>query len=93
MELCGGKRRVQCSNCYGVIDLEKEKFVLLGTYDHGKSIEEDVYHLECWRAYFKSCVANKVGELKRHAFASVGKVLKDIRGGDESGGQVKMPGM
>ena len=50
-----------CLNCGQPVNLKKDKYVLLGTYnrEHGLPSEENFLHFQCWLDYFNKCVLNK----------------------------------
>jgi hypothetical protein len=43
---------IRCLKCNQVIDLSKDLFVYLGTYEGDHTIEEKYFHMLCWRHYF-----------------------------------------
>jgi len=49
----------ECEYCKQNIDYEKEKYVLLGTYTAGYSLQENFYHFECFKEWHTKSVSNK----------------------------------
>ena len=49
------------NNCYKPIDLKKDKYVLVGTYNINNSLKSDetYWHFSCWSEYFNNCVLKK----------------------------------
>ncbi|MFW6129819.1 MAG: hypothetical protein ACOC56_01470 [Atribacterota bacterium] len=50
---------ILCNRCKKKIYRE-DKVVVLGTFQEGKTIEKNYYHLECWKEHFDSKVNNKI---------------------------------
>lgn len=52
-----------CANCFKKIDLKKDKFVTINTWqgksDVPKLISEYYFHFQCWKDYFNKCVTDK----------------------------------
>ena len=49
-----------CRNCGGQIDVDEEKYVLLGTYHDANDIEsETFFHFDCWRKYVNDAINKK----------------------------------
>ncbi len=65
----------ECYMCHKEIDLAKEKYVLLGTYE-GYPVEENYYHFKCWNLYFKQAVSNKLNALVSKSTKTVGELIE-----------------
>jgi len=48
-----------CLKCGKEIDTIKDLYVLLGTYDHDRTVDESFFHMICWRQYFEEKAKNK----------------------------------
>jgi len=48
-----------CENCGKEIDIKKDLYVLLGTYDGDRIVQEKYFHMECWRRYFEERARQK----------------------------------
>lgn len=49
----------ECERCKGMIDLSKDIFVNLGTYEGDRTIEETYFHMICWRKHFEEKARDK----------------------------------
>lgn len=65
----------ECYMCHKKIDLAKEKYVLLGTYEK-KPLEENYYHFKCWGLYFKQQVSQKLNALASQSMKTVGELVE-----------------
>lgn len=48
-----------CKRCKERIDLKKDIFVKVGTYEGDKTIDETYFHMICWRKYFEDKARDK----------------------------------
>ena len=64
-------------NCQKMIDLDKEKYVCLGTYHAGSTLDESFFHFKCWVDYFNS----KTKEKAENTLKDATKKVKGIMGG------------
>ena len=50
-----------CLNCGQPVNLKKDKYVLLGTFNRGNGLPDEklYFHFICWIDYFNKCVLNK----------------------------------
>jgi len=47
----------ECERCLKLMDLSKEKYVLIGTYHKKQKFKKErYYHWTCWQTFFKSRV-------------------------------------
>lgn len=49
----------ECEKCKKMIDLSKDIFVNLGTYEGDKTINETYFHMTCWIKYFEEKARDK----------------------------------
>ena len=56
MEKNGGAK---CLRCQKAIDFSKDLFVCLGTYEGDKTVEEEYFHMTCWRSNFEDKARDK----------------------------------
>jgi len=52
---CGAK----CVACKEPINFSKDLFVCLGTYEGDKTVQEEYFHMICWRSHFEECARKK----------------------------------
>jgi len=64
---------VNCFNCLGIIDLKQDKYVILQTNNADEIVEQNYYHFECWKHYFKKAVEQRLHEIQS-------RVMKGVRG-------------
>jgi len=48
-----------CMVCQKPIDLKKDLWVKLGTYEGERTVREDFFHMNCWRSYFEEKARQK----------------------------------
>ena len=48
-----------CSKCEKEIDLKKEKYILLGTYNGLKATQENWFHMHCFKEWYDQKVQEK----------------------------------
>ena len=53
------KNQKPCERCKLMIDIKKEKYVLLGTYFKSKAMGEAYFHFNCWRLHFEEKARQK----------------------------------
>lgn len=53
-----------CDYCKKKIKSD-DRFAILGTYEKGKTIEEDFYHIKCWKDYYQGSIKVNEGNLKK----------------------------
>jgi len=75
------KKVVRCKFCKAVVDLDKHKYVLLGTYDGKKVLDEGYFHFDCWIVFFRTKVNEKANvrldNIKNMAMKGMG-LLKNL---------------
>ena len=67
-----------CMSCQKLFDLENNKYVLLGTYDGEKVMDESYFHFECWIKYYNSQVETKVKNTLKGATQKVAGMMKGM---------------
>jgi len=88
MKMVKGKKQVisvnekPCEVCKKKIDLDKQKYVLLGTYDKKKPLSEPYFHFFCFDDWYNQKVNEKAenklqGAMKR-ALGMLGQVTKKM---------------
>lgn len=74
--------KTRCHKCNNTIHLEKDKFVLLGTYNVGvkKGFNETYFHFECFVRHWNEQLILKTNIVLDHALNSpvVKNLIKDI---------------
>lgn len=90
-----------CSHCNKAINLNKDKYVLLSTYNHGKAVENVYMHFNCWLDYFNKCVLNKAKANVMKARDNmmqmisnnpvISSMIKNIDGGEQVMKMVNLP--
>jgi hypothetical protein len=75
-----------CEYCHKTIDLKKEKYVLLGTYDKKKPLAEPYFHFNCFYVWYNGKVKEKAqNEIKQATGKAMG-MLKGMGMGNLFGG-------
>jgi len=76
------KDKENCFYCKNKIDLKKDKFVALGTYDKGKTLDEVVFHFECWKEYINDITIKKFQNQANKIFEKINGagIIKKILG-------------
>ena len=78
------EKKKKCSYCLKDIDLEKEKYVMIGTYFKKKKfIKERFYHWNCWQVNFKELVIKKQKSAIQQGLDQLNKVMKNATKGFE----------
>lgn len=67
-----------CSFCGGVIFLDKDRFVLLGTYETKKISEENYYHIKCWKKFWDSKIQEQIMVRAKAGMQGIVKVMNQI---------------
>lgn len=49
-----------CNFCHGRINLDIDKYVLIGTYEKKKALDEGFYHWKCFNEWYNKQVMEKV---------------------------------
>lgn len=52
-------KKKTCLKCSGEINLNKDIYVLLGTYNGKVTKDESYFHINCWRLYFEEKARDK----------------------------------
>jgi len=52
------EKEVHCKECEKKVDLRRDKYVLLGTYDSRKTLDETYFHFVCFQKYWNDRVVN-----------------------------------
>lgn len=71
-----------CLNCGNSIDIEKEKYVLVGTYNGtGKSQkDEQFFHFQCWIDFFNQKIIDRISIGQKKAMELLGGTIKNLKG-------------
>jgi hypothetical protein len=71
----------KCLKCGEEIGLEKDKYVLLGTYNGtGKSKKnEDFFHFKCWIDYLNEKIIQRISIGQEHAMKMIDRALKNLK--------------
>lgn len=70
------KKEAQCQECLNSINLIKDKYVLLGTYDKSKSLNESYYHFNCFSVWHN----RKVNEKARNVIGGMQEKAQGLLG-------------
>jgi len=73
------KKEKICVNCQKIINLDKEKYVLLGTYNGKKVMDESYFHFQCWLEWYNSKVKEKTENTLKDATKKVAGMLGGLR--------------
>lgn len=75
-------KKEKCYVCKKGIDLIKEHYVLLGTYNIGikRGISEQYFHMNCFKEFWHEAVMKKVKAMKKQAVGMFGNVLNSLQG-------------
>lgn len=77
-------KKTYCKRCLHAIDLEKQKYVLIGTYEKKKTLEEIYYHWICFLEWYEGQVKlkaeNIVKDMQEKAVNMVGSMIKQMGG-------------
>lgn len=72
--------------CQKIIDLEKDKWVLLGTYNGSDVMDESYFHFQCFNSWYNSKVKQKSENTLKDATQKVkgimGGLIQQARGKD-----------
>lgn len=86
------KKEAECQECHNSINLSKDKYVLLGTYDKSQSLNESFYHFNCFRDWHNRKVNEKakavVGGMQEKAQGLLGNMkglVGNFQGMDQLG--------
>lgn len=69
----------KCYACKKFIDLEKDRYVLLGTYKEGKAMEENYYHFQCWIDFFNQKIIDRIALGQDKAMKMLAGSLKNLK--------------
>ena len=73
------KKEKICVKCQKMINLHKEKYVLLGTYNAKEIMDESYFHFQCWVDYFNSKTKEKAENTLKDATKKVAGFLGGMR--------------
>jgi len=73
------KKEKVCLNCQKIINLNKEKYVLLGTYNGSTVLNESYFHFKCWIDYYTSKIKEKATNTLKNAGQKVTGMLSGMR--------------
>lgn len=68
----------KCYACKKDIDLDTEKYVVLGTYKGKKQMDENHFHFQCWIDYFNKKIMQRIQKGQEMAMGMVQNVLKGM---------------
>lgn len=70
----------KCHACGKYIDIDEEKYVLLGTYNGtGKSKNHEAFfHFQCWLDHFNQKIMDRIALGQDQAMKMLGKTLKNL---------------
>lgn len=86
----------ECERCKGMIDLSKDIFVNLGTYEGDKTINETYFHMTCWRTHFEEKTREKatviVSNMQERMMPIANQMIGKLTGaiGERSGDDEKV---
>ncbi len=73
----------KCEKCPNKINLEKEKYVLLGTYTGKKTNKESYFHWKCFTKFWEESVRlqaqNIVGKMAKTVVPMAKKLVEGLR--------------
>jgi len=69
-----------CLKCGFEIDLDKERYVLLGTFEKKKIIEEAYFHISCWKLHFEEKARQKAEIVVKEMQKKIMPMAKQIIG-------------
>lgn len=72
------KEKTICDRCQKTINLNSQKYVLLGTYQNKKALEEKFFHWKCFLEWHESKITEKVENHFRSATKNVMKMVGGI---------------
>ena len=72
------KKEKICNFCQNIINLSKDKHVLLGTYNGELILDENYFHFECFREWYNSKLKEKMQNTMQEAGQKVMGMLKNI---------------
>ena len=58
------KKDEECYYCKSIVEFDEDKYVVLETFNKFNSIERCVFHINCWKDYYKASVREKVESIK-----------------------------
>jgi len=73
------KREKICVFCQNIINLDKEKYVLLGTYNGLKVMDESYFHFQCFQQWYNARVVEKTKNTIKNATQKVAGMLGGLR--------------
>jgi len=73
------KKEKICNHCQKHIDLEEEKFVLLGTYQKDNILDESYFHWQCFNLWYNSRVKEKAENVIKGVSKKVSGMLGGLR--------------
>ena len=82
------KKEKLCMFCQKIIDLKKDKHVLLGTYNGTIILDESYFHFQCWVEYYNSKVTEKAKNVVKGATKKAVGMIKHMIPQNSSGDQV-----
>lgn len=78
-----GKNIKLCNFCNKEINLDKEKYVLLGTYENKKVLSEPYFHFNCFYIWYNKKVQEKAQNQIQGATKRAIGMMKGIIGGNQ----------
>lgn len=79
------KKGAKCFQCQLKIALDEEKYVLLGTYNQGKTLDESYFHFKCFKQWYNEKTVekaqnslNEMANLIKGSIPSVKKMMGDM---------------
>ena len=70
-----------CDRCGGGISLQKDKYVLVGTYDKAKTLNETYYHYQCFKEHWEARVREQAKNMVNKMATKVVPLAKEMIGG------------
>lgn len=70
-----------CFYCKQKIDLDKDKYVLLGTYNNTgkKKTNEDYFHFQCFTDWFTNKVTERISIAQEQAMGVLSSAMKNLK--------------
>lgn len=69
-----------CERCRISIDIDEEKYVLLGTYEKKKTLGEAYFHFQCWILHFEEKARQKAEAVVQGMSAKIMPMAKEMIG-------------
>ena len=68
-----------CSFCKKIINLENEKYTLLGTYNGSSVMDESYFHFDCFSKWYNSKVKEKAENTLKHATQKISSLFGGMK--------------